>query len=88
MKRFVLMILSCTIMLCGCTKVKTQAEIESKNTSNTSMFVCVETTINYKVFYHKETKVMYVMSLGSHNLGTFTVLVNDDGSPMLWDGEK
>ena len=39
---------------------------------------------DYDVVYHKGTKVMYVISRGQYNSGTFTLLVNPDGSPMLY----
>lgn len=49
-------------------------------------FVLVEQEIftghYYKIVYHKETKVMYV--LGQYN--DFTVMLNPDGSPMVWEG--
>lgn len=48
------------------------------------MFVEIERTDSWKVVYHKETKVMYAVSFGGYNSGNFTLLVNDDGSPMLW----
>lgn len=41
----------------------------------------------YNIVYHEQTKVMYVMSKGRYNYGTFTLLVNADGTPMVWDGE-
>lgn len=39
---------------------------------------------DYDVVYHKDTKVMYVISRGQYNSGQFTLLVNPDGSPMLY----
>lgn len=48
-----------------------------------SMFVKVEDGPSWNVYYHSETKVMYVAS----NRGNFTVLVNADGTPMLYEGE-
>lgn len=33
-------------------------------------------------------KVMYAVSGGAYNNGTFTLLVNPDGTPMLWEGPK
>lgn len=48
-----------------------------------SMFVKVEDGPSWNVYYHSETKVMYVVS----NRGNFTVLVNADGTPMLYEGE-
>ena len=47
--------------------------------------------INYKamddfyIVYHKDTKVMYAVSNGASNRGTFTLLVNPDGTPMLYE---
>lgn len=52
-----------------------------------SMFVEVETNLYFRVFYHRDTKVMYAVSDSSYNRGNFTVLVNPDGSPMLYEGE-
>ena len=37
--------------------------------------------------YHKETKVMYAVSSGGFNSGNFTVLVNPDGTPMIYKEE-
>ena len=54
-----------------------------------SMFiVCEPSTItkSYAIIYHKDTKVMYSLSKGGYNSGTLTLLVNPDGSPMLWEG--
>ena len=48
------------------------------------MFITVESGLDYKVVYHRDTKVMYAVSEGSSNIGTFTLLVNPDGSPMLY----
>lgn len=75
-------ILMPTLMACG-TYMETVA-----NDKQSSMFVSVESNPGYwRVVYHKETKVMYVMSSGGYNTGTFTLLVNPDGTPMLWEEE-
>lgn len=55
---------------------------------NPSMFVLIEKGEYWNVYYHRETKVMYVMSLSSYNRGNFTVMVNPDGSPMLYENTK
>lgn len=47
-------------------------------------FTVIERTYNWQVVYHNETKVMYVVSDGGSNRGTFTLLVNPDGSPMVY----
>ena len=53
-----------------------------------SMFVRIEEGAYWDVYYHQETKVMYVMSLSSYNRGNFTVMVDQDGSPMLYENTK
>lgn len=60
------------------------AEVESENVNTESMFIAVEYCPNWSVYYHKVTKVMYVKGMHSD---TFTVLVNPDGTPQLWNGE-
>ena len=52
------------------------------------MFVLVESTIQWDVVYHKETKVMYAVSAYGTGSGVFTLLVNADGTPMLYDGAE
>jgi hypothetical protein len=60
--------------------------VEEEKEDDTSMFVQVEKTGIWKNVYNKQTKVMYAVSLGYSNYGNFTLLVNADGSPMLYDG--
>lgn len=50
------------------------------------MFVEVESNTFWQVVYHRETKVMYVISHGTRNYGNFTVLLNPDGTPQVWKG--
>ena len=77
-----LIIASCVLACTGCAK----NEAESVAVEDTpSMFVEVERAGSWRIVYHKDTKVMYVVSFGSYNCGTFTLLVNADGTPMLWE---
>lgn len=83
MKRFLVIILF-ILLLTGCGKT---SDFQEK----TDMFVCIQPTdIHncYDVVYHKDTKVMYTVSRGAYNNGTFTLLVNPDGTPMLYKGES
>ena len=57
---------------------------ESASESECSMFVVVEDGVDYSIVYHKDTKVMYSISDGAYNRGTFTVMLNADGTPMLY----
>ena len=82
--RIILVCIACMILLCGCSFVKT--EKANENQESTSIFVEVEQAMYWKIVYHKDTKVMYAVSDGSYNHGTFTLLVNADGTPMLYKG--
>lgn len=70
------------ILLSGCAANGPESQVvEGKS----SMFVKVEDGHTWDVYYHRDTKVMYAVSDGSRTYGNFTVLVNPDGSPMLWE---
>lgn len=79
MKKIIAILCAC-LLLTGCDEANGIV-----NGVTDSMFVTVETGWNYKVMYCKDTKVMYVMSWGNDNQGEFTLLVNADGSPMLYE---
>lgn len=66
----------------------TVVEVEGKDAQNTSMFIEVERTDLWRVVYHKDTKVMYVISYGVRNIGNFTVMVDRYGFPLIWGGGK
>ena len=58
--------------------------VEKNTHLGNSDFVMVESTNNFYVVYHKETKVMYAVSDSKYNHGNFTLLVNADGTPMTY----
>lgn len=68
---------------CGYASVKTVYDEDSEQLD--SMFMVVEKTSSWIVVYHKETKVMYAVSNGGYNAGTFTVLLNASGAPLLYE---
>ena len=81
-KILVAIIIGLIIIFTGCAKVE-----ETPQQSQTSMFVEVEDSNIFSVVYHRETKVMYTVSKGTRNSGNFTLLVNADGSPMIYRSE-
>jgi hypothetical protein len=85
MKRFsvIFVVLALCLSLCACGGPSVQVE---PNISVASMFVEVESNLTWRVVYHRETKVMYVISEGVENHGNFTVLLNADGTPQTWKG--
>ncbi|MBP5604551.1 MAG: hypothetical protein J6X60_03270 [Ruminiclostridium sp.] len=88
MKRFIAGIVACVMILSGCTKatvtIEDKLQYSSNDTVVTSMFVMVEQAPYWFVVYNKDTKVMYAVSRESGNRGNFTLLVNPDGTPMIW----
>lgn len=86
-KIFCLMMIICILVFTGCNNHKTTISVQEQNNTNTSMFIIIETVGHYTVVYHKDTKVMYTISTGYYNAGTFTLLVNPDGSPMIYEEE-
>lgn len=73
------------VMFTGCgNKNPTESKVVEEEPS---MFVVVESGAYWNVLYHRETKVMYAVSRGYYNMGNFTLLVNPDGTPMLYEGE-
>ena len=75
---------ACLFAGCGGSSVSTSS---AYNENAPSMFITIENVSeSWRVVYHKDTKVMYVVSAGSYNRGTFTVMLNPDGTPMVWEG--
>lgn len=70
----------CLTLLGGCAKV------EKAGQADVSRFKIVEETATWLVVYDKDTKVMYTVSYGGYNSGNFTLLVDSDGKPLLWNG--
>ena len=87
MKKFlVLILISCMCLLTGCGQ-SSEITVSQKNSG---MFVCIQPADgrhNYDIVYHKDTKVMYVISHDTYNRGNFTLLVNPDGTPMIYEDE-
>jgi len=77
---FIILLIATLIALPGCA-----ATSVVKNIQKESIFVHVESSNTYSVVYDKETKVMYAISHYGSGSGVFTLLVNADGSPKLWE---
>ena len=59
-----------------------------RNPVNISRMVVVEEAGIFNIAYDSETKVMYAISNGGYNHGTFTLLVDADGKPLLYREEQ
>lgn len=83
-KIFVLAILILCLLLTGCGAKMSTANDSAVNDGDRSMFVKVEEGDTYIIVYHRGTKVMYVISDGIYNHGTFTVMLDANGKPLLY----
>lgn len=72
----VIALLLILLMLVGC----------GKTTGEDKRFVTIEKEWDYRIVADSETGVMYTVSNGVYNRGTFTLLVDKDGNPLIWDG--
>lgn len=78
----IILAIAAMLSLTACTKY------EKGNINDTSMFVVIEETKSWRVVYHKETKVMYAVSWGGYNAGTFTVMLDENGKPLIYNEES
>ena len=75
-------ILMLSLLLTGC---GTSSESDA-GTGEKCRFVCVEKNVNWRVMVDRETGVMYVMSGGAYNVGIFTLMLDADGHPLIYEG--
>lgn len=80
----IMLIAALLLSLQGCSADVKAANVQSD--APVSMFVGIERTTDWQVVYHRDTKVMYAVSDGSYNHGTFTLLVDATGAPLIYNG--
>lgn len=78
-----LIIVSIILMFTGCASIRTEAK-EVDDTDDGNTFILVDADYYCWIVYHKDTKVMYAVSRSPNNIGTYTLLVNADSTPMIW----
>lgn len=78
MKKMIIILLM-AIMLTSC-----GATVDRETQSETSRFMELERTNRWLIVADKETGVMYAVSDGGYNAGTFTLLVDENGKPLIW----
>lgn len=78
------MVAAMSLGLVGCDYAAMESE-EEDYSNVPSMFFEVEDGDTYRVVYHKDTKVMYTISDSGYNCGNFTVMLDADGTPMLYE---
>jgi len=83
-KLIVALMLAVTLAGCG---HSSESDVRDGEKSSQDRFVSVEATWSYLIMVDKETRVMYVVSNGAYNHGTFTVMVDENGKTLTWEGE-
>lgn len=86
MKRIIAIALM-ALMLTGCAKGES-AEATQEEPEDVSRFETVEQIHPWRIVYDKETGVMYAVSIGTYNMGNFTLLVDAEGNPLIYEGWK
>lgn len=88
MKKFIIFVILLIVMClsaCDYEKVDNVFQKVEQKDNNVSMFVIIEENDWFAVVYHRETKVIYSVSKGINGgRGVFTVLVDENGKPILW----
>lgn len=84
-----IIMMALSFVSCDKQQMLKEEDISKDNNATYSMFILLEdnNSTGYKIVYHKDTKVMYAISCGYYNCGTFTVMLNADGTPMVYEGK-
>ena len=85
MKKLIVMLML-AVTLAGCSS-SGDSYVGDGEKSDQKRFVSVEYSMSYEIVVDRETRVMYVVSNGAYNHGTFTVMVDENGKPLTWDGD-
>ena len=80
---FILLIL-CVIILSGCGMQPIQEPVQQDN----SIFKLYQHAYGGDIIVDTETNVMYWESMGAYNSGSLTLLVDAEGKPKLYNGDK
>lgn len=69
------------MIFAGCSGEKAEA-------SSNSRFMKIESNFEWIIYADRETGVMYAVSNGMYNHGTFTLLVDANGDPLIYEGDQ
>lgn len=75
------------LTLSGCMSANPAGNAQTYQEDIPSRFVVIERGNYWYVVADQETKVMYTVSGELYNYGNFTMLVDSDGTPLLYEGE-
>ena len=75
MKKLIILLLILTLV--GCTR--------ETNSEGVKRFKTISRETSFKIVYDTQTKVQYAVSWDVYNYGCLTLLVNADGTPLLYE---
>ena len=79
-KKLITAIITATLLIAGYSDMANISEGQDR------MMEKVEDEWGYAIYVDKDTTGMYIK--GSGDGGTFTVMLNADGTPKIWQGEE
>lgn len=82
-RKLITAIIAVALLIAGCSDMANVSE-EQENTEDT--IVQVENRWGYRIYVDKNTGVMYLR--GDEPSSAFTVMLNADGTPKIWQGEE
>lgn len=83
MRRIICIIFAVMMLIVGCSTPSTNKD--EPEPENLSMFMCVEKNMSWNILVDRKTKVMYAVSAGVYNQGIFTLLVDEEGKPLIYE---
>lgn len=85
-RMIILLIFVLSIIMAGCSY--TPVEKISEEPETKSRFIVVEETTCWEIVADKKTGVMYSVSVGGYNSGDFTLLVDENGNPLILESMR
>lgn len=85
-RMIILLLFVLLIIMAGCSYAP--VEKISEESEPKSRFVVVEKTSYWEIVADKETGVMYSVSVGGYNSGDFTLLVDENGNPLILESMR
>ncbi|RHC16748.1 DUF6440 family protein [Roseburia intestinalis] len=79
-RKLITAIIAVALLIAGCSDTANVSEGQDR------MMEKVEDEWGYAIYVDKDTNVMYIKGPGDR--GTFTVMLNADGTPKIWQGEE
>lgn len=79
-KKLIAAIITATLLIAGC------SDTANVSAGQDRMVEKIEENWGYVIYVDRDTNVMYIK--GSGDGGTFTVMLNADGTPKIWQGEE